>query len=149
MNRMEAIKKIFYANPGGFFIFSNGLSSREAAHFYKNDYSFYLLHAMGEALSVGIGLATAMPDLTIIVVDGDGNAMMGAASFNMNVVSNLKYYILANGVYETTGLQELPHFQYMPEWCKIILIEEGKMETPIPPRPLDIWKVTQRWLLNK
>jgi hypothetical protein len=83
------------------------------------------------------------------VVDGDGNAMMGAASFNMNVVSNLKYYILANGIYETTGSQKLPHFQYKPEWCEIIPIDKGEMETPVPPEPRDIWKVTQQWLANK
>src|SRR5688572_31966707 len=37
---------------------------------------FYLQHAMGLASSVGLGIALARPELTVIVLDGDGSVLM-------------------------------------------------------------------------
>jgi sulfopyruvate decarboxylase subunit beta len=37
---------------------------------------FYLQHAMGLASSVGLGIALARPDLTVVVLDGDGSVLM-------------------------------------------------------------------------
>jgi sulfopyruvate decarboxylase subunit beta len=37
---------------------------------------FYLLHAMGLASSVGLGLAIARPELPVVVLDGDGSLLM-------------------------------------------------------------------------
>ena len=37
---------------------------------------FYLQHAMGLASSMGLGLALALPRRSIVVVDGDGSALM-------------------------------------------------------------------------
>jgi sulfopyruvate decarboxylase subunit beta len=37
---------------------------------------FYLLHAMGLASSVGLGIALARPDLPVVVLDGDGSLLM-------------------------------------------------------------------------
>ena len=33
---------------------------------------FYLQHAMGLASSLGLGVALARPDVTVVVLDGDG-----------------------------------------------------------------------------
>jgi thiamine pyrophosphate-dependent acetolactate synthase large subunit-like protein len=139
MNRIEAIDFIFSKNTKAIFILSNGLTAREAAHYLGNDNAFYLLHAMGEALSVGIGLAQARPEKEIVVIDGDGNALMGMASWSMLNVKNLKYFILANGVFETTGGQVLPRFPALPKWCNVINIEPNKLESPNPPSPKIIW----------
>ena len=37
---------------------------------------FYLQHAMGLASSMGLGLALALPERQVVVVDGDGSALM-------------------------------------------------------------------------
>ena len=37
---------------------------------------FYLQHAMGLASSVGLGIALSRPELTVIVLDGDGSLLM-------------------------------------------------------------------------
>ena len=145
-NRVQTIKSIFEAHPDAFFVLSNGLTSREAAHFLRNDRSFYMLHAMGEALSVGIGLAQSCPDLEVVVIDGDGNALMGMSSWSMMNINNLRYYIIANRTYETTGYQPVPPFPCLPSWCKLMHFEPGKEDTPNPPSPGGIWRKTQAWL---
>ncbi len=148
MNRITAIKQIYAAHPGAFFVLSNGLTSREAAHFMPLDNCFYLLHAMGEALSVGIGMAHCYTDLDIVVIDGDGNALMGLASWSLMPVDRLKYYVLQNRIYETTGGQALSELPFIPHWATIIEIDPGRSETNNPPPPEKIWNQTRRWLKN-
>jgi hypothetical protein len=104
---------------------------------------------MGEALSVGIGLARALPDLEVVVIDGDGNALMGLAAWSMMPVADLKYYILKNRIYETTGGQPIPDPPYIPEWCRVIEIESGKDTTPNPPSPDVIWRNIRDWLKTR
>ncbi|MEL7640482.1 MAG: thiamine pyrophosphate-dependent enzyme [Solidesulfovibrio sp.] len=146
MPRIEAIRRIKAAHPGAFFLFSNGLTAREAAHFADGPENFYLLHAMGEALSVGIGLALARPELTVVVVDGDGNALMGLAAWSMMPVANLRYYVLANGVYETTGGQPLPKLPWRPPWCTVVPVAPDPRPTPNPPAPKATWARAKAWL---
>ena len=152
MNRFDAIKSIIKHHGECAYIFSNGLTSREAAYFFPNENSFYLLHAMGEALSVGIGLANARPDLDVIVIDGDGNSMMGAASWFMydEVKSNCYYYVLSNQVYDTTGGQPLPLANIWPNWVNIIeIVNDKNIVTPNPPGPEVILDKFTNWLKSK
>lgn len=144
--RFETIGDILTCYPNAFVILSNGLTSREAAYFYPNDRCFYLLHAMGEALSVGIGLALAQPNLEIVVIDGDGNALMGLSSWSLMPLPNLTYYVLENRMHETTGGQAVPKLPFVPEWCNVLKISPGKENTPNPPSPVDIWISCQNWL---
>lgn len=146
MNRVEAIEKIYEENKNAFFILSNGLTSREAAFFLPQDNSLYLLHAMGESLSVAVGLASSNKNLNIVVIEGDGNALMGASAWNINTFKNIKYYILKNGTYCTTGSQILPEFQSLPKWCNVIEIENGSFDTPNPPSPDIIIKNVKKYL---
>ena len=138
MNRKEAIKSILLENEGSYFVFSNGLTSREAIAFYDNGKAFYMLHAMGETFSVGLGLASAMPEKKIVVVEGDGNALMGCSSWSMNTFDNIKLYILDNGVYETTGGQELPKINTHESFIEVITIDDSEFVTPNPKHPKKI-----------
>jgi len=138
MNRKEAIKRILLENEDSHFVFSNGLTSREALAFYDNGKAFYMLHAMGEAFSVGLGLASAMPDKKIVVVEGDGNALMGCSSWSMNTFDNIKLYILDNGVYKTTGGQEIPKINTHENFIELIDIEDSEFVTPNPKHPKKI-----------
>ncbi|HET8910177.1 MAG TPA: thiamine pyrophosphate-dependent enzyme [Ktedonobacteraceae bacterium] len=48
---------------------------------------FYLEHAMGLASSMGLGIALAMPDHKVVVVDGDGSLLM-----NLGTLSTMARY---------------------------------------------------------
>ena len=67
--------------------------------------------SMGQATSVGLGLAIAQPDRKIIVCNGDGSMLMNLGSLvTMSAESpaNLVVLVLDNGVYEVTGAQVTP-----------------------------------------
>ena len=144
--RVQWIESLLGEHLNSFFVFGNGLTSREAVHFFRNSRSFYLLHGMGETLSIGIGIALARPDLEVVVVDGDGSAQMGMASWAMMPVRNLTYYVLENGVHETTGGQKLPPFPLRPEWCNFLPMSVDGQSTPNPPAPTDLLKANLTWL---
>src|ERR687887_546738 len=48
---------------------------------------FYLEHAMGLASSMGLGIALAMPEHKVIVIDGDGSLLM-----NLGTLSTMGRY---------------------------------------------------------
>jgi sulfopyruvate decarboxylase subunit beta len=52
---------------------------------------FYLQHAMGLASSMGLGIALTRPELTVIVLDGDGSILM-----NLGGLTTLARYRPAN-----------------------------------------------------
>ena len=84
-----------------------GCSSRLAG--YTRSYSFNSLH--GRALPIATGLKVARPDLTTVVVGGDGDGFsigLGhvPAAIRRNV--NLTYAVLDNGLYGLTKGQSSP-----------------------------------------
>ena len=88
-------------------------------------------------------------DLKVVVIDGDGNALMGLSSWSLMPLPNLTYYVLQNRMYETTGGQAVPELPFVPEWCNVVEIAPGKEETPNPPSPVSIWRTCQSWLLYR
>lgn len=67
--------------------------------------------SMGQATSVGLGLALAQPQRRVIVVNGDGSMLMNLgslASIAAAAPANLVVFVIANGVYEVTGAQPVP-----------------------------------------
>ncbi|PZO80026.1 MAG: aldehyde dehydrogenase [Sphingomonas hengshuiensis] len=74
-----------------------------------HDGNYYLWAAMGSAAMVGLGLATARPDRSVVVVTGDGELMMGfgaLATIGIRQPPNLTIAVLDNGHFGETGLQE-------------------------------------------
>jgi sulfopyruvate decarboxylase subunit beta len=63
---------------------------------------FYLQHAMGLASSTGLGLALALPDQKIIVLDGDGSLLM-----NLGTLSTMARYAPRNLVHVVFDNQSL------------------------------------------
>lgn len=73
-----------------------------------HDLNFYLWAAMGSAMTVGLGLATARPDRPVLVLTGDGEALMGfgaLATVALRKPRNLSVVILDNGHFGETGMQ--------------------------------------------
>ena len=74
---------------------------------HENNY--YLWAAMGSAATVGLGLATARPDYSVLVVTGDGEMLMGfgaLATIAIRKPANLTLAVLDNGHFGETGMQE-------------------------------------------
>ena len=69
---------------------------------------FYLEHAMGMASSMGLGIALAMPQEKVIVLDGDGSLLMNLsvlAAIGREAPPRFLHVILNDGAYESTGGQ--------------------------------------------
>lgn len=147
--RTAALREIVAAHPEAAIVFSNGLTAREAAHVAHRPGNFYMLHGMGEALSVGIGLQLARPDLEVVVVEGDGNAVMGLAAWSLMPVEGLVYYVLDNEVYETTGAQSAPRLPARPDWLRYVPITTGTVGAPVPPPPESITTAFDAWLAER
>jgi thiamine pyrophosphate-dependent acetolactate synthase large subunit-like protein len=153
MKRSEAIDEIKAKHPGAAFVFSNGLTAREAAFASDAPNHFYMLHGMGESLSVGIGLAHAAGGVDVVVIDGDGNFAMGLASMLELPVPHLHYYVLVNGIHETTGGQKLHSIENLRGLEKsgvtFIEVEPGTLGSPNPPQPDFIKTRFMDWLCEQ
>jgi len=63
---------------------------------------------MGSAVTIGLGLAQAQPDVPVAVITGDGEMLMGLgglATCAIRAPSNLSVVVLDNGHYGETGMQ--------------------------------------------
>jgi len=71
----------------------------------------YVPSSMGQAPSLGLGMALAQPDKQIIVCNGDGCMLMnlgGLVTITAQAPSNYTLIIFDNGIYEITGGQPTP-----------------------------------------
>ncbi len=89
-------------------IATTGYTGRELWALEDKPCQLYMVGSMGCASSLGLGLAIARPDKRIIVIDGDGAALMRLGSFAMlghERPLNLLHILLDNGMHESTGGQ--------------------------------------------
>jgi phosphonopyruvate decarboxylase len=115
---IKIIKETMYKDAI-LFISTNGYISRNS-FLAKDTKDFYMLGSMGHALTIGIGIALKTPKKKVIVLDGDGGALMhsGAmASVTHGYLQNLVHIILDNGVYASTGGQ--PTLSRNIDFCMI------------------------------
>ena len=71
----------------------------------------YVPSSMGQASSIGLGIALARPDKRVIACNGDGSTLMNLGSLvtiTSQAPRNLTLLIFDNGVYEVTGAQATP-----------------------------------------
>jgi len=89
-------------------IATTGYTGRELYATGDHPNQLYMVGSMGCAVSVGLGLAVARPERRVIVLDGDGAALMrlGAlATVGYERPGNLVHILLDNGLHESTGGQ--------------------------------------------
>ena len=89
-------------------IASTGFSGRELFAIDDRPNHLYMVGSMGCASSLGLGLASARPDLKVVVVDGDGAALMrmgNLATIGAYAPSNLYHLLLDNEAHDSTGAQ--------------------------------------------
>ncbi|WP_051332540.1 thiamine pyrophosphate-dependent enzyme [Cucumibacter marinus] len=83
-----------------------GMSANEWWQVTGSEDTFYMHGAMGFASSFALGLAVAMPDKQVWIIDGDGSLCMNLGTLltaSGQGPANLKHFVLNNGVYQTVG----------------------------------------------
>lgn len=107
LTRYEAIKVIKNILKENFlFLSSTGYPSRDS-FFAKKTPDFYMVGSMGHTLPVALGISRNT-DKKVVVLDGDGSAMMhlgSLASYDPLHHKNLVYIVLDNQIYDSTGGQ--------------------------------------------
>jgi thiamine pyrophosphate-dependent acetolactate synthase large subunit-like protein len=85
-----------------------GSPTYDAAACGDHPLNFYLWGAMGSAAMIGLGLALAQPSRRVLVLTGDGEALMGMgslATIGVKQPGNLVIVVLDNQHYGETGMQ--------------------------------------------
>ena len=108
IERRKAVRRIL-ANRGETLVVCGlGSSTYDVFAAGDDDRNFYLWGAMGGAVMIGLGLAIAQPDTPVLVVTGDGEALMGLgalASVAAQKQDNLTIVVLDNTHFGETGMQ--------------------------------------------
>lgn len=109
LDRREAVPALI--GDAKDFLFVAGLAgtARDTASLLNDGPSqFSLAGAMGAATMVGLGLALARPDRTVVVLTGDGELLMNVgalATIGVRNPRNLRIVCVDNGHYGETGYQ--------------------------------------------
>ena len=120
LTREEAITEIVRSAPKNtLFVASTGRITRELHAIrgmlnqtHGND--FLNVGAMGHAVSIASGIASAKPEKNVICLDGDAAVLMhmGSMAISANLkLNNLLHIVLNNGVHESVGGQDSVGFQ--------------------------------------
>jgi phosphonopyruvate decarboxylase len=108
--RTEALNLILESLHGDeAIIATTGKTGRELFTIADRENHLYVVGGMGTASAIGLGLAHAKPDQPVVVIDGDGAALMklGAmATVGFYQPKNLLHIILDNEQHDSTGGQQ-------------------------------------------
>jgi thiamine pyrophosphate-dependent acetolactate synthase large subunit-like protein len=106
MLRADAVRIVMEAVKDELVVVCNGMIGREAFTAKDREANFYMIGSMGLALSIGLGTALAQPKKRVLVLDGDGNVLMGAGcGLTAAGGQNLLHVVLDNEAHGSTGDQ--------------------------------------------
>jgi phosphonopyruvate decarboxylase len=109
LTRTEVLKRIVALTPTPWVVIaSTGFTGRELYAVEDRANHLYMVGSMGCASSLGLGLAMARPDLKVLVVDGDGAALMRLGNFSTvgtYAAKNFFHLLLDNEAHDSTGAQ--------------------------------------------
>ena len=106
--RREVVTSILSTREDTLVVCGLGGTVWDAAAAGDNPANFYLWGGMGGAAMMGLGLALAQPQRSVLVITGDGEMLMGLGSLATIGVckpSNLAIVVIDNELYGETGLQ--------------------------------------------
>lgn len=92
---------------------STGYSGRELFAIEDRPNQLYMVGSMGCITSLGLGLSLTRPDKKVVVIDGDGAALMrmgNMATTGAYAGNNYYHLLLDNRVHESTGGQQTASF---------------------------------------
>jgi thiamine pyrophosphate-dependent acetolactate synthase large subunit-like protein len=105
----RAFVKSLLADRGGLAVVCGlGTPTYDVAACGDHPLNFYLWGAMGGAAMIGLGLALARPSRRVLILTGDGEALMGLgslATIGVKQPANLTVVVLDNQHYAETGMQ--------------------------------------------
>lgn len=104
----DLVHAVVAADPGVLVVSGLGSPTWDVFAAGDRDLTFPLWGAMGAAVPVGLGLALARPDRSVVVVTGDGEQLMGVGALGTVGVQrppNLTIVVLDNGHFGETGMQ--------------------------------------------
>lgn len=109
-SRSEVLHRVLERTPaeGTVIIATTGYTGRELYALGDRPNQLYMVGSMGCASSFGLGLALARPDLRVIILDGDGAALMrmgNLATIGAYGGPNLIHIVLDNEAHDSTGAQ--------------------------------------------
>jgi phosphonopyruvate decarboxylase len=108
VSRRAFVARLLGATPDALVVTGLGSSSYDVFAAGDRDRNYYLWGAMGAAAPLGLGLALAQPDKSVVVITGDGEQLMGIGSLGTIAVKqpkNLTIVVLDNGHFGETGMQ--------------------------------------------
>jgi len=108
LDRREFVSALMRKIPDALVVTGLGSPSYDVFSAGYRDLNFHLWGAMGAATPVGLGLAIAQPERSVVVVTGDGEQLMGIgalASVGAINPPNLTVVVLDNGRFGETGMQ--------------------------------------------
>ena len=123
LERRDVVAKLLKDRDNAVVISGLGSPTYDVAAVSPSDRNYYLWGAMGGAAMMGFGLALARADLHVIVITGDGEALMGMgslATIGANQPDNLSIVVLDNEHYGETGMQQ-SHLGMGVDLCAVAL----------------------------
>jgi phosphonopyruvate decarboxylase len=108
IDRRAFVADLVAGAPDAIFVSGLGSPSYDLFAAGDRDLNFYLWGAMGASVPVGLGIAIAQPERSVVVVTGDGEQLMGVGTLGTIAArqqSNLTVVVLDNGHYGETGMQ--------------------------------------------
>ncbi|MEV6974452.1 phosphonopyruvate decarboxylase [Kitasatospora sp. NPDC093806] len=104
----DAMRLIAELAPEAALVATTGYTGRELFAVADRPGAFYMQGSMGHASAIGLGVARTRPERTVIVLDGDGAALMHLGTLSTighAAPPNLIHVVLDNGAHESTGGQ--------------------------------------------
>jgi thiamine pyrophosphate-dependent acetolactate synthase large subunit-like protein len=108
LDRREFVEKLLVDRENLLVVSGLGSPTYDVAACGDHPLNFYLWGAMGSAAMIGLGLALAQPAHRVLVLTGDGEALMGLgslATIGVKQPANLVIVVLDNQHYGETGMQ--------------------------------------------
>lgn len=108
LSRADVVRTIAAHADDAAIYSTTGYTSRELFAIADRAGNFYVQGSMGHALALGLGTALRQPERQVVVLDGDGAALMHMGTLSTVghlAPANLLHVVLDNGTYGSTGSQ--------------------------------------------
>jgi phosphonopyruvate decarboxylase len=108
---VEAVWESLARRRGDAVVVTSMTSFRNWPEFSRDPELDFPSTVMGKGSSVGLGIALARPDRTVIVLDGVGSLLLNLGTLVTIAAAgpkNLVHIVFQNGIYEVTGGQPIP-----------------------------------------
>jgi thiamine pyrophosphate-dependent acetolactate synthase large subunit-like protein len=109
MKRRDAVRFLLKNRKNLLVVAGLGSTAWDCTAAGDSPLTFPMWGAMGQAAMIGLGLALAQPRRRVLVVTGDGEALMGLgalATIGVQQPTNLTVVVIDNERYGETGMQE-------------------------------------------